>query len=191
MLRTRSCRAHRFVAATAVAATVSLVAAPGSHAQTSSTIRTGSGLVTQIGGLYPQRSPTLRAAIRVFGNPTSRTLTRANGCRVDWRRLRLRIHFENFGATRPGQTTCTASVGRAQSFSVRGSRFRTVAGLRVGNRSSAIRVLHPDARFREGKWWLVTAVSPFGDRSEYAVLQATVGDGRVRSLSGWIGGAGE
>jgi hypothetical protein len=36
-----------------------------------------------------------------------------------------------------------------------------------------------------------TAVSPFGDQSEYPVVNAIVSGGRVTALAGWIGAAGE
>jgi hypothetical protein len=37
----------------------------------------------------------------------------------------------------------------------------------------------------------VTAISPFGDESEYPVVRALIAGGRVRALAGWIGAAGE
>lgn len=178
------------VLAFVVTGALALDATPAS-AQSSFTIRTSGGYVAAIGAFHPSRSPTLAAAMRVFGAPSSRRLTSTVSCQVDWRRLRLRITFANLGGHGPGQTTCTPSVGRAQSFRARGSRFRTVAGLRVGQRSASIVERHPSAEFREGKWWLVTAVSPFGDESEYPVLHASVSGGRVRSLAGVIGAAGE
>ena len=112
---------------------------------------------------------------------------------MDWRRLRLRIYFANFGGVRPGQTTCTSSVGRAQTFVVRSSRFRTVRDLRVGQPSSSIKIKHPDAKFRPaGFWALVLATFPFGDSEEPSpVLSALVTGGRVIALTGYIGGAGE
>jgi len=61
----------------------------------------------------------------------------------------------------------------------------------VGHRSETILDRHPYAEFRRGTWWLRTAVSPFGDESEYAVVEALVSRGRVRALRGWIGAAGE
>jgi hypothetical protein len=105
-----------FVLVAAVAAAV--VQAPLAQAQSTFTIRTSQGAVARIGAFHPSRSPTLAAAIRVFGRPSSRRLTTDNSCQVDWRRLRLRIMFANFGGHRPGQTTCTPSVGRAQAFTV-------------------------------------------------------------------------
>lgn len=165
--------------------------APPARAQSSFTIRTSNGAVARIGAFHPSRAATLGAAIGVFGAPTSRRLTKYSGCRVDWHNLRLRIEFENFGGHGPGLTTCSPSVGLAQTFTVRGSRFRTSAGLRVGNSTASIPAIYPDAEFTDGSWWLVTAISPFGDQSEYPVVRATVGGGRVRALAGVIAAAGE
>lgn len=61
----------------------------------------------------------------------------------------------------------------------------------MGDSSASIPQLHPNAAFREGSWWLVTAVSPFGTNAEYPVIRANVSGGRVRALAGVIGAAGE
>lgn len=175
----------------AVAAGLLLGGSPApASAATSLTIRTSEGSVTRIGDYRPRRTPSLAAAERVFGPASSRSGGEGgDACDARWRRLRLRILFANFG----GRPTCTE--GYAQSFTVRGRRFRTWKGLRVGARTSAIRKRHPSAEFRQGSWWLRTAVSPFGDGegedAEYAVLKAVVADGRVRAFSGWIGAAGD
>jgi hypothetical protein len=187
---------HRWVTLVLLAVLVSLettTAGEGSAdaAATSYTIRTSGGSVARIGAFRIRRDPTIGAAARVFGQPSSRKLASGNSCLVDWRRLRLRIDFVNLGGYLPGQTTCTSSVGRAQSFTVRGRRFRTWEGLRVGHRSESILDRHPSAEFRHRTWWLRTAVSPFGDQSEYPVVDALVSGGRVRILRGWIGAAGE
>jgi hypothetical protein len=155
------------------------------------TIRTSNGSVSRIGAFRIRRDATIRAAARIFGRPSTRKLRGDNECQVDWRRLRLRIYFANFGGHGPGETTCSSRVGLAQSFTARGRRFRTWGGLRVGDRSEMILDRHENAEFRRGTWWLRTAVSPFGDESEYAVVEALVGGGRVRVLRGWIGAAGE
>ena len=148
--------------------------------------------VSRIGRFKPSENPRLSSAIRAFGRPSERKL-KGSTCRVRWRAIRLQVFFENFGGTRPGQTTCTPSVGRAQSFVARGTRFRTVRGLRVGAASSTIKERHPDAEFQsEGFWALVLATFPFGSSDEPApVLNALVADGRVSALAGYIGGAGE
>ena len=158
---------------------------------TSYTIRTSRGYVARIGSFRPSRNPLLSSAIRAFGRPSSRRASGTDVCVVDWSRIRLRVTFANFGLAPPGRTTCSPSVGRAQSFVARGSRFRTWEGLRPGARSSTILDRHRSAVFRRGSWWLRTATSRFGDGDEYAVVSAVVGDGRVRAIAGWIGGAGE
>ncbi len=149
------------------------------------------GAVTRIGAFRVRRNPTIRAAQRTFGRPTSKRLSRSGTCTVDWRRLRLRIYFENFGGRLPGQTTCSSTVGRAQSFTARGYRFETWRGLRVGDPTEDLVDLHPEAEFLEGKWWLRFAESPYGDGGEYPSLYATVSRGEVQALKGWIGAAGE
>lgn len=174
-----------------------LVAAPGAAnaaavaaGETGLTIRTDGRMVTRIGSFRPAADPTIAAAERAFGPADSRAEV-GEGCRVDWRGLRLRMYFANFGGFPPDRTVCHPRVGKAQTFTVRGARLQTWRGLRVGQRSAAVPRRHPAARFREGTWWLQTAVSRFGTSSEYAVLRAGVAGGRVRSLGGWIGAAGE
>jgi hypothetical protein len=110
-------------------------------------------------------------------------------CVVRWKRLKLQMVFVSFG----GGSVCDDDVGRAQTFGVRGERFRTWKGLRVGQREASVKRRHPAAEFRTGAWWLKTAISPVGDgRSEYAVVDAKIGSkGRVRVLRGWIGAAGD
>jgi hypothetical protein len=83
------------------------------------------------------------------------------------------------------------SAGRSQSFSVRGTQFRTWRGLQVRHRSGTILDRHPNAEFRRRTWWLKTVVSLFGNQSEYPVVNAIVSRGQVRSIAGWIGVAGE
>lgn len=171
-----------------------IAAAPASASSGTSafTIVTRDYYVSRIGPFRPAQNPRLSAAIRAFGRPSSRKLDRST-CRVEWRRLRLRITFENFGGALPGQTTCTASVGRAQGFVARGPRFRTVNDLRVDQPSASIPVKHPDAELQpRGFWALVLATFPFGSSEEPApVLNALVMGGRVIALAGYIGGAGE
>jgi hypothetical protein len=154
------------------------------------TIRTSKSAVTRIGSFRTQRDATIGAAARAFGRPSSRKQV-GEGCQVDWRRLRLRIYFANFGAFPPGLTACSSSVGLAQSFTARGHRFRTWKGLRPGDPSSAVGERHPNAIFRRGSWWLRTAISRFGSDSNYPVVEALVSGGRVHVLRGWVGAAGE
>jgi hypothetical protein len=178
-------------ASISVASVGSLALATRALAAAPHTIRTAGGSVARIGAFHPRQDPTIAAAVRAFGRPSARELTSNVSCVVEWRRLRLRITFANFGGHGPGHTTCSASVGRAQSFAVRGPRVQTWEGLRVGEPSATILERHRSAEFRRGSWWLRTAVSPFGDGSECAVVSALVSGGRVTILKGWIGSAGK
>jgi hypothetical protein len=155
------------------------------------TINVGRFGVTSIGDFRPSRGATIPAAERVFGPASSRRTASDESCRVRWRRLRLEILFVSFGS--PGVSKCRGTFGLAQSFKVRGKRFRTWHGLRVGQREAALRRRHPSATFREGAWWLATATSPFGDpNAEFAALDAKLGpNGRVRVMRGWLGAAGD
>jgi hypothetical protein len=155
------------------------------------TINVGRFSVTSIGDFRPSRGASIPDAERVFGPASSRSRPADESCRVRWRRLKLEILFVSFGS--PGQSICRGSFGHAQSFKVRGKRFRTWHGLRVGQREAAVKRRHPGATFREGAWWLKTATSPFGDpNAEFAALDAKIGPNRrVRVMRGWIGAAGD
>jgi hypothetical protein len=180
-----------FLLALAVAAAYALSVTPAAPAATTFSIRTSDGFVARIGGFHPRRSATLASAISTFGTPSSRRFRGDSGCEVRWRSLHLRMTFYNLGAAPIGTTTCTPSVGLANDFTVRGPRFRTSAGLRVGDASSRITELYADAELHDGAWWLVSAYSNIGEGGDYPVLRAIVAAGRVRAIAGVIGGAGE
>jgi hypothetical protein len=164
-----------------------LAVAPAGAAET---IRTGKTTVTRIGSFDPTTDPTVGAAVRAFGEPTT-SVAGDDTCTADWSALRLRIVFASFGSREPGETVCSPTVGRAQTFTARGRAFRTSAGLRVGDRRSLIRRRHPAARLHGTTWWLRTATSLVGEGESYGVLRARTRSGRVSTFSGWIGAAGE
>jgi hypothetical protein len=147
---------------------------------------TGPGVVRAIGDFRPARNPRLGAAIRAYGQPTSR---RGGGeiCRVRWADLGVRITFQNFG----GVDSCEPSGGRAQKAVVEDSRWRTAKGLRIGNEVTRLRRLYPDARRTRRGFRLVEGILPFGRPVRYAVLGARVADGRVRAFTLFIGAAGD
>lgn len=180
----------RSVRCLVLAAMVGLTLAPtGARAAESYTIRTNNGLVARIGAFAPfSKDGSLGAAMRVFGTPSLKQTSW--GCVANWKRLRLTINLVNYGVA-AAENKCRPSVGLAQSFTVKSSRFRTWEGLRPGAASSTIPERHREAVFREGAWWLRTAISPFGEGEEYAVVSAVVRNGRVTALKGWIGAAGE
>ena len=159
------------------------------EAARSFTLKTSGGTVARIGTFRPRQDPGVEAAERAFGRASSRKLIDNNACTVEWRSLRLTILFVNFGLPGEGKTVC--DVGSAQTFTVKGTRFRTWEGLRVRHRSATIPQRHKSAEFREGSWWLRSATSPYGDNEEYAVVRALVSKGRVTALKGWIGAGGD
>lgn len=182
-------RAARPLAMATIAASAGV--ADGAQAAPTHVIATDGMYVTQIGSFRPAADPSLRAAARAFGRPSSLRL-RGSTCIVDWDRLRLRIHFEHFGIAPGGATTCDPGVGRAQIVVARGDRFRTAAGLRIGDPTARIPMLYPDAEFRDGRAWaLVLARFPWGDGGLDPVLNALPANGRVAALVGYVGAAGE
>lgn len=162
-------------------------------AATAATIRWKDGEVTQIGDLGLSRTPTIQRVSAAFGAPASRRLESRELCVVDWTApLGLRGNFVNLGARRPGQTTCSPTVGKLQSAEVRGRALQTQNGLRVGDTLARLRRLHPAARRHGSQWWLATAPNPFGrPGARMSIVRANVKDGRVSALVLWIGAAGE
>ena len=167
---------------------VGVLAVPSS-ASAAFTINVGRFNVSSIGDFRPSSADSISAAERVFGPASSRRMNTDASCRVRWSGLGLEILFVSFGA--PGTNLCQGSAAHAQSFKVRGKRFRTWHGLRVGMREAAVKRRHPGADLRRGAWWLKTAVSPIGDGDEFAVVDAKIRNGRVSALRGWIGAAGD
>jgi hypothetical protein len=147
---------------------------------------TGPGVVRAIGDFRPARNPRLGAAIRAYGQTTSR---RGGGeiCRVRWANIGVRITFQNFG----GVDSCQPSGGRAQKAVVDDDRWRTGKGLRIGNDVSRLRRLYPDAQRTSRGFRLVEGILPFGQPRKYAVLGARVADGRVRAFTMFVGAAGD
>ena len=148
---------------------------------------TGPGVVRSIGDFKPARNPRLGAAIRAFGQPTSR---RGGGeiCRVRWADLGVKITFQNFG----GVDSCEPNGGRAQKAVVRGDRpWRTRRGLRLDDGAARVRSLYPDAERTSRGFRLVEGILPFGRPIRYAVLGARIADGRVSAFTMFVGAAGD
>ncbi len=178
----------------AIAALAGLLAAAPAAQAADYTIRakgssTARGSVTAIGGFKPQSDPTLGAAIRVFGSPSSVNGNGPDSCRVGWRALGLRIVFVNLGE--PGRTACEASIGKAQIASAFGRVWRTSRGLKPGSSTRRLRRLYPNALRRGRTYRLVGGKSIFTDGSRYSVLAAKTSKGRVGAFKLNIGAAGE
>ena len=148
---------------------------------------TGPGVVRSIGDFKPARNPKLGAAIRAFGQPTSR---RGGGeiCRVRWANLGVKITFQNFG----GVDSCTAAGGRAQKAVVRGDRpWRTRRGLRLDDGVARLQSLYPEATRTSFGFRLVEGILPFGQPVRYAVLGTRIAGGRVSAFTMFVGAAGD
>ena len=94
---------------------MALATAPAAQAQTDFTLRakgssTGLGKVTAIGAFKPQSDPSLGAAVRAFGPPSSVRPRGQVSCRLGWRAIGLRITFVNLG----GGSACDPALGKAQ-----------------------------------------------------------------------------
>jgi hypothetical protein len=175
----------------AVAATLAVSAPAAAHTINVAGGNVG-GHVSSIGKFRPSSDPTIAAAKRAFGRPSSRTRTSELSCDVRWSRLRLRITFTNFGGVGPGESICDDRASSAQTFAVRGPRVRTWRGLRVGQREERVLERHPNAEFRRGRWWIRTTRSVVGGGGEFPVVDATVNAaGRIKAIRGWIGAAGD
>jgi hypothetical protein len=166
----------------ALAAVLGLVAAAPAQAK-SYGISTSNGFVVRLGPLHVQQDPLLRDAIGVFGRP-SETKPVPGACKVWWPRLGLRATFTSFAAI-----SDFCAQGRFQAATIRSSKWRTWAGLRVGMRSSRVAQLHHNAVFTAGKW--VLATQDVIGSGPSPTVSALVRGGRVRALSLWVGAAGD
>jgi hypothetical protein len=171
--------AASFAAAPAAGAASFVIKARGSQ--------TALGEVRAIGDFKPSRNPRLAAAIRAYGQPTTKS-GRGEVCRVRWARIGVRIRFQNFGAV----DSCEPRHGLAQNAVIKGDpRWRTDKGLHIGDSVGTLRRLHPRARRTSRGFRLVEGVLPFGRPTRYAVLGARVANGRVSAFTLFIGEAGD
>ena len=165
----------------ATALVVGLLALAGPAGAEPFSVKAGEYGVLRLGPFKTKTTRTYHAkvgdAIRAFGQPSNLFPNGSGGCVGKWRRFGLRIEFYDFGGDT--RSICHPEVGQAQSFTIRGSRkWRTHAGLRIGMRESQVQEKHiwaewhDTSRFHEQGYWLVTAVSPFGDGGEYPALAA-------------------
>lgn len=169
-------------------------AAATASAAKSFTIRTNEDdRIVRIGDFRTQRpnrpGGLLSGAIKEFGRPSSRASRGSgNDCTVKWKRLKIKAVFVNYGV---GGSACRAKFGKLQTMVVKGRRFRTTAGVRVGTASDQVPVKHPDAERRRSSWWIASVFLPFGDGSHQPTIKAVVGNGKVSALKLYIGAGGE
>ena len=145
----------------AVVATLLVMAATREPASATSFIVRGN---SKIGAFAVKADGTLFGAIRAFGNPDS-LRGRRESCIAVWGAYGLTIHFYNLG----GQNACAPQYGFFSRAFMRGKRWRTASGLRIGAPVRLILRYHPRATWHPGEryfwpsgWWLVVRTSPYG-----------------------------
>jgi hypothetical protein len=122
---------------------------------------------TRIGTFAVKTDATFGGAIEAFGEPNSIRRQRMS-CTAGWRNYGLTIYFYNLG----GQNPCAPESGYFGKAVMRGSRWRTASGLRIGMPVGSILRYHPRATWHYGErgfwpsgWWLVTRMSLYGPGS--------------------------
>jgi len=118
--------------------------------------------------------PTVRWAVSVFGKPYSRQRTH-DYCRVGWRAAGLTIVLNRVGRSNPCRT------GQPVGALIKGKRWRTTRGLRVGQPLRELRLKYRRAQARPDGWWLlvVSRRSLLGRARSQPTLMAHVSRRRV------------
>jgi len=120
-------------------------------------------------------------AIAAFGRPSSRgtDAPESNVCTVRWQTPGLDVGFAWSGGPCRPKNLARATWAGMRLF---GSRWKTSAGLRIGDSVARIRRIYPSARFvnrppTPGEWWLVR--NRKAELGPQPILVAEVGAGRV------------
>jgi hypothetical protein len=148
------------------------------------TIQANSAGVQNLGGFHPIRNPTVGAAVRAYGRPSSRRLRYAGaGCEITWPKIGLRMSFAYYGGGPGTGLACRPGRGIAKSALIIGpgaDRWRTSRGAQIGDSREELKDLHPSAvEVWDGSYWLETGYSPVGDGGSYPVLAALIDRGTV------------
>jgi hypothetical protein len=127
--------------------------------------------------------PTYAAAVKALGRPTALGAeTSAGACVVRWTKLALEVRFGT-GAAQPC-TRASLTTGGFAGATIYSRRWRTEAGLAVGDPVSRLRRLYPNARYADTppdppRWLLVYRR---GEVGVTVYLEAFVWAGRVAAL---------
>jgi hypothetical protein len=111
-------------------------------------------------------SPTLGAAEAALGQPTScHPISLEDGSVARWNTLGVRIVTATLGGIPAGENSCSYSDMPVSVVTVTGRGWLTSFGLRVGDPTSKLRRLYPEASFHaaaygdaspRNSYWLVT-----------------------------------
>lgn len=162
---------------------------------------------TAIGDYRVEEDPTLRGATSVFGEPSQcRILPVTKFSSVRWKELGLRMEFGSYGSYPRGGNACTSRANaRLSRVYIRGARWRTSRGLRIGDTQQRLTELYPYANHvratdvdwagadpeRWRGWWLVVRVTHLGEFHAYPALLATTKRGRVSEFVVHVGAEGD
>jgi hypothetical protein len=114
-------------------------------------------------------------ATRILGSP-DRVLRRGQSCFATWHRLGVAVELFAFAPDDP------CAKGTVLKATLTG-RWRTSAGLRVGDPVTAVTKRYPHATARRDGWWLRTRKTcELGGNTPYGSLIARIGRGRVTAL---------
>ena len=132
-----------------------------------------------IGGFSLIREPTVHAAIAVFGNPSTRRDFGYDHCILGWPNLGVTMRTFFTGGADVGVDPC-GPRGRHYKTTITSRRWKTSAGLRVGDKLGRLRGLYRRAkRDPDGSWVLIAR--PLGGVL-LPTLTAVVKNGRVSSI---------
>ncbi|HEU5062474.1 MAG TPA: hypothetical protein VFT79_04890 [Solirubrobacterales bacterium] len=148
-------------------------------------IQANSAGVQNLGGFHPLRNPTVGAAVRAFGRPSSRQPRYGgSGCDVSWRKIGLKMTFAYYGGG--GRwAACQGGKGVAKTALIQGlraDRWQTSRGVRIGDSLEQLERSYPNAVEWEGDYWLAIGYTPIGDGGSYPVLAALVQSEAVRGF---------
>jgi len=138
-----------------------------------------SGRPFVLGGYKASQSASMRSAVAFFGAPSREIDRSGGGCVSVWSSLGVTITFENIYDP---AASCASQRGLPNVARMRGRRWRTERGLRVGDPIAKLRRRYPTATFHGGEWWLITTHANLGSPHYYPVLAAEVHAGRVRAF---------
>jgi hypothetical protein len=94
---------------------------------------------------------TLRAAIRAWGRPSSRS-TGGGACHANWSSVGVKAVFSG--------RRCSETGSRLQRATLHSKHWVTQRGLHVGDPTSKVRKLYPGAKFTVGYIWLYKRHDP-------------------------------
>jgi hypothetical protein len=176
----------------AVAPAAAAAAAPARATAKPLVIRTatspaGGRAVRSLGPMQDRRW-RLSSFRTAFGRPSSCGGRTPDFVVAEWRGVGVKATFYTLGL---GADGCVGRNLYAGVVTLRGPRWQTDKGLKIGAATSAIAGAYPNATRKGSRWVLEFLTSQFGATGVFPTLEATSRDGVVRSFVATIGAGGE